>query len=392
MRIGIDARAITVNDRGISTYIFNLINSLAKIDGKNKFFIYINSKEGSSLDKKKIRDKLISIKKNPNFFIKDIRSKNDLIWEQILLPWRSFKDSLDVLHMTSNRTCLFASCKLISVVHDTLELDLYDSNYQKMKKMKGTSLWKALLFEGRLPWKYHQFYLMPYLKFTYKYLFKKNDLVIAISDKTKEDVLKKLKVKRRKVKMITHGIDNLFKKLPRSNKKYILTLGGTAHQKNPEGPLIAYSLLKEKYKKKYPLLILGASDIDIWKKLLEKYKIKNYILKGFVSKKELIRAYNEAKIFLFLSKIEGFGFPPLEAMACGTVPLVYDIDPMKSNVDNKELIVEAGVVKKVAEKMRQIIENRKLYNNLVSFGLKRSKDFSWEKCAKEYLSLYMSLK
>ena len=388
MKIGIEARVLILNERGISNYISNLIGQLAKIDKKNEYFIYVNSERHHTIDKKKAEQIVKTLSKHKNITIRNIKSKNDFLWEQIYLPFKVLKDRIDVLHMTSNRSPLFVKCKLISTVHDVIEFELIEEKLKINNKLeKGTPIWKALLFEFRIPYRYHQKYMGTYIKLMYKNTFRKNDMVLTISKKSKKDIQKRLNVNPNKIKIIHHGIENDFKN-KKTEKKYIMSFGGTMKHKNPEGCVESYSFLPSTYKEKYPLLIVGAENPSEWEKILKKYNIKNYIINGFVPRNELIQLYNKSKVFLFLSVIEGFGFPPLEAMACGTVPLVYNVGPMKDNVGSKEFCVDFKNNKQVAERITELIDNKKKYKNLVSYGLRRSKEFSWEKCAASHLNAY----
>lgn len=370
MNIGIDARQIIINERGISNYIYNLIENLLRIDKKNKFILYINSGFEYVMDDEKIKQKLSRFTKYDNVQIKDIKSKGFILWEQIYLPWNIFKDKIDVMHMTSNRSPLFCNSRLINTIHDLTEFErLKSKEYYQLKTLKG---------------KFYELRIKQYLKMIYNLDFKRSDLIITISEKSKQEIIDKLGIKEN-IKIITHGIDKDFKNF-NLDKKYIMMLGGSASQKNAKGAIETYSLLSKEIQDKYPLLIVGTDDKDIIKRLLEQYKIKNTIIRGFVSKEELIRLYNKSKFFLFLSTNEGFGFPPLEAMACGCIPLVYNISPMKENINNKELCLKDN--KEVTLKIRELILNDKKYKELILFGLDRAKNFSWEKCAREHLKIY----
>jgi len=372
MKIGIDARQILINERGISNYIYALTKNLFEIDNANEYILYVNTSYEYVMRKEKREKRLNEFSKYDNVVIKNINSENTFLWEQICLPFYVLKDKIDILHMTSNRSPLFCNCKLINTVHDVIEFEEAQKNNYKLKSLKG---------------KFYEWRIKQYIKFMYKNIFIRSNKVITISKKSKEDIHKKLNIRSNKIHIIKHGIDKDFGNF-HLRKKYIMTFGGTAIQKNVEGAIEAYSYLPKKIRKEYPLLIIGSDDIKKINLLVKKYNLQNVIIKDFVSKKELIKFYNESIIFLFLSIKEGFGFPPMEAMACGTVPLVYNINPMKENVNNKDLYIKFRNNKKIAKRIEQLINNRKKYNELVSFGLRRSKEFSWSKCAKEHLDVY----
>jgi len=376
MNIGIDARLILVNERGISNYIYNLVDNFIKIDKNNRYFLYINTKYEYATDKEKIRQKLGQFAKEDNIIIKNIKSNGTFFWEQLYLPLAIIRDKIDIMHMTSNRSPFLCGCRLINTMHDVMELEnIEKKDHYKLKTLKG---------------KFYEWRVKQYIKFIYRRSFKKSDKIITVSEKSKKDIHKLLGIPENKIRVITHGIDEGFKNL-NLNRRYIMTFGGTALQKNPEGPIEAYSYLPDKMKEKYPLLIVGSDDKTKIQGILRRYNIKNFIIKEFVQKEELVRLYNKSKIFLFLSVSEGFGFPPLEAMACGTVPLAYNISPMRENINNSRLCVEFKNNRKVSERIEELIRNKKDYNKLALIGVKRSKSFSWQDSAKKHLDIYKEI-
>lgn len=373
MRIGIDARQIIVNERGISNYICNLVENLLRIDAENQYYLYINSAYHNAMGKDDRERKLKGFREFHNARIIDLRSKGNVLWEQVFLPLNALVNKIDILHMTSNSSPAFCRSVLVNVIHDVIEMT--GKRPCAFKTLKG---------------RFYEWRVRQYIKFTYNYAFKKSDLVITISEVSKNAICNTLGIDDLKVKVIFHGIESMFRPLG-LEKKYILTLGQCAEQKNPEGPFEAYSYLAPEIREKYPLMVVGITNDEKIEGLVEKYGLKNVVMRGFVSQDELVKLYNEAVIFLYLSVEEGFGLPPLEGMACGTPPIVYNRGPMKDNVNNANLCVEFKNNKEVARKIEILLGDKVEYNEMVVFGLNRAKEFSWEKCAGQYLDTYRSL-
>jgi len=112
------------------------------------------------------------------------------------------------------------------------------------------------------------------------------------------------------------------------------------------------------------------------------------VFPGFVADEHLPALYNLADLFVFPSLYEGFGLPPLEALACGTPVITSNASSLPEVVGQAGLMVEATDVEALAEAMKRVLEDDALREGMVIKGLEQAKKFTWEKAAAKLLNLY----
>jgi len=140
----------------------------------------------------------------------------------------------------------------------------------------------------------------------------------------------------------------------------------------------------------YKLVIAGGKG---WKsdniyKEWEHSEFKNDIkFLGYVDSKDKVYLYNLAEVFVYLSFYEGFGFPPLEAMACGLPVVISYAASLPEVAGDAALMVDPYNINDIAKAVSEILTDESLKNKLIERGLARAKKFSWEKTAREYLKI-----
>jgi glycosyltransferase involved in cell wall biosynthesis len=229
------------------------------------------------------------------------------------------------------------------------------------------------------------------------------DIIIADSQSTKQDILEFLDIPEHKIRVIYPGVDSNFKKIHDKNKivhfkhsidipldaQVIIHVSNKDLYKNIRGVLRTLSVLVHDLGKKMHLLRVGSPlDKEHWE-LARFLEIDQYIQEvGYLTDTELVLAYNLAEVLLYPSWLEGFGFPPLEAMACGT-PVVTS-----NRASLPEVVGEAGVLLPpddyigMAREINRIVEDTRWRDSLINKGLKRSSMFSWDKVAEETFTVY----
>lgn len=253
----------------------------------------------------------------------------------------------------------------------------------------------------------------PIIKFHFKrilpILLSNSDHIITVSNSTKEDLVSFFNMDESKISVIPSGIDQTFFKKKDLNKKvlnkynirgkYILYIGTDNKRKNLKNLLLSFF---EIYKDiPHNLLLVGPINKDYIMKLIKdnvysddlKSKILNrIILSGFVDQQDLPFIYSSASLFVLPSLYEGFGFPPLEAMAC-EVPVI-----ISKNSSLKELIQDSGLYienpldpTEISEKILFILSNDNLQKKLVKKGLIQSKKYSWDKTVEDTINIYKEL-
>ncbi|MGB9857045.1 MAG: glycosyltransferase family 4 protein, partial [Dictyoglomaceae bacterium] len=207
------------------------------------------------------------------------------------------------------------------------------------------------------------------------------------------------------IKVIYNGVDKEKfkvyekKELERIKSKYklperfILFVGNVKPHKNLKGLLKAFRIVAEEFKDLF-LVITGKKegflkgDKEIFELISKNFPLKERVIfTGYVDEKDLPILYNLAKLFVFPSLYEGFGLPPLEAMACGCPAVVSRIPPLLEICDDAVYYINPYDVGDIAKGITEVLENEKLRKELINKGFERVKEFSWKKSAREYLKL-----
>jgi len=238
-----------------------------------------------------------------------------------------------------------------------------------------------------------------YLKLDYQGI-KKAQKIIAVSQNTKRDLIKYLEIPEKKISVVYEGVDhNLFKPMKSKrlvNVPYILFVGSEHPRKNLVSLLKAFKKLKEEKRFKDLKLVkvgkAGGKEADFRKQTREVVQSlgleKEVIFTEFVPQEELPLYYSGAECLVFPSLFEGFGFPPLEAMASGCPVIASNVASLPEIVGDGGLLVDPHNLNEIVKAIREVLIDGQLKKELVLKGLKRAKLFSWKKTAKETVEVY----
>lgn len=227
-----------------------------------------------------------------------------------------------------------------------------------------------------------------WLNLTLKKSCERADLIVTVSEFSKSEIIKYLGVPEKKIVVMPNGVDlELYhpnysewavascRKKYHIDQEYYLYLGTLEPRKNLVNLIKAYHLLKEKLQKSTPKLVLAGGKGWYYESIfetVEQLKLKeDIIFTGYVEEKEVPLLMNGAKAFVFPSLYEGFGMPPLEAIACGKPVLVSNTTSLPEVVGECGLMVDPEDIIDISEKMEKIL----LVDNQVSC----LKDISWKK-------------
>ena len=225
------------------------------------------------------------------------------------------------------------------------------------------------------------------------------DKIIAVSQSTKNDLVNFYGINQEKIKVIYSGVGEQFKILKDNqilniikNKynlpnEFILYFGTIEPRKNLIGLIKSFELIKNKDIK---LVMAGANGWlyqDILNTAKKSKRSNDIFFTGFVQEEDKPYLYNLAKVFVYPSFFEGFGFPPLEAMSCG-VPIITSINSsIPEVVDNAGLMVNPKNIDEIAWAIEMVLNDNSLRERLIKRGLKQSKKFSWKECAEQTLKV-----
>ncbi len=368
MRIGIDARLVYYSQAGISQYTLRLIQGLAESGGKpryreNEFFILQSRK-----DKHTIVDK-------PNFKRVSLWTPSHHRLEQVALRVEISGLDLDVLHSPDFIPPFRRHCKSIITIHDLAFL-LYPHFLTKDSARYYSQIDEAV---------------------------KRTDHIIAVSESTRQDTIHLLGAPEHKITVIYESANPIYRPvsnqeiLEQTKSKYhitgdfILFVSTIEPRKNLPTLLKAYRQLLDSYKRDVKLAVVGRRgwlSNEVFT-LVDELKLTNDVLfLGRVPVEDLLHLYNAARLLVQPSFYEGFGLPPLEAMACGTPVVVSNVSSLPEVVGDAGLLVDPEDVSELTVAIWRVLTDDTLRAELIAKGLKRAQCFSWEKTALETLELY----
>jgi glycosyltransferase involved in cell wall biosynthesis len=370
MKVGIVSDRLNRTLTGVGNVVFNTLYEISKIDRIKKNIYIINYTEDNLFPK--LNGIII---KNP--FEKFPKKYSCYFWHLYLNYYINHKKlDLDIIHSPENAS-LFINLK---------------------NKKKITTIYDIMAF-------YFPEVSGFITRYRYKILLprtlKTSDKIIVISHNTKKDLMNRFKIPENKIKVIYLAANENYKPLNENeiikikqkynlNYSFILYVGGLAPNKNVERLIKAYYKLK-KLDIKHKLIITGVKRYR-YKSIfetIEKLNLqKDVIFTGYVPDEDLPALYNAADLFVYPSLYEGFGLPPLEAMACGTPVITSNTSSLPEVVGDAGIMVNPYDVDELANKMYEVLTNEGLRKELSKKGLERAKLFSWKKCAEEHLKVY----
>jgi glycosyltransferase involved in cell wall biosynthesis len=240
---------------------------------------------------------------------------------------------------------------------------------------------------------------LPYkLKYVPKSI-KKAERILTISESSKQQIIDHYKIPASKVSIVHPGVDTTFfykqsaaeiSKIKRQYNlpnKYILYAGTIEPRKNIIGLLKAYEQLDGKVKKTYGLVLAGGKgwqDEGILDKVEQLKKSGHHIIQtGYVDDQDYPAIYSGAELFVFPSFYEGFGIPPLEAMACQVPVISANNSSLPEAVGDAGILIDANQPQQITDAINKVLGDSKLRATLIQKGIDQTKKFSWDKSAEE---------
>lgn len=224
------------------------------------------------------------------------------------------------------------------------------------------------------------------------------DCIITISEFSKKEIIKYLKIEEEKIKVIPLGVDfqrfhpyNSVKQQKEIQKKYqvsqnyILYLGTIEPRKNLERLIRAYQCLYAE-NSALPDLVLAGKKGWMYEPIFQCVEELNLGHKvkflGYVEDADVPVLLSGAKLFVFPSLYEGFGLPPLEAMACGVPVVTSAAASLPEVTQDAAILVDPYKIAEIRDGMRCLLEDEKIYQELKKRGMEQAKKFSWERVSK----------
>ena len=370
MRVGVDARLIYFQPAGISRYTWHLLQAMAELDKDDEFTIFQHRKH---------RTPLIS---QANFRRRTLFAPAHHRLEQAALTVELYLHPLDVLHFTDFIPPLhrpprfYAPYRTVITVHD-----LAFVHYPHFLTAESAAYYgqidKAVV---------------------------RADHIIVPSEHTRRDLIAQTGVPADKVSVIYEAAKPGFGPLPLEATRaeitakyaipshFILIVGTIEPRKNVTGLLHAFQYLRQKYDVPDLGLVVAGSEGWLYEETLETVKTlgleSSTFFLGRVADDDLQKLYVAARCLVHPALYEGFGLPPLEAMACGTPTVVSNVSSLPEVVGDAGLLVDPRHYEEMAIAIHRLVTDDVLHAELRAKGIQRAQTFSWEKAARKTLDVY----
>lgn len=338
----VNARFLAQALTGVQRYAIEISKRLKKFDPT---IIFVAPKNILHLDIAKELD------------VQIIGTKAGYFWEQIELPLYLKSIGSPLLFSPANMAPIFYKNKIVS---------LHDIAFVK--------------FPSGFSWKFKLIY-----RLFIPLILASSKKIITISQFSKKEIIDHYSLSAEKIVVIYNGIDEKFYHLPDTEHKeeYLLGVSSLDSRKNFKGLIEAFIKLN------HPSLILYIiGDQNNAFKNMDVMTDKRIKFLGRVSDEKLIDYYSGALAFIYPSFYEGFGFPPLEAMACGAAVICSNTASLPEVGGDAVMYINPYDTNDIRDKMLMVIENEKLREEMVQKGLQHVKQFSWDQAAEEYRKVF----
>ncbi len=364
MRIGIDARLTHHQPAGITRYTKNLLVEMARLDRENEYVIFQHRKH------------LKPLVHADNFQRVTLYTPTHHRIEQFLLAGELLLHPVDLLHSPDFIPPLFSPVPSVITVHDL-----------------GFLRWPHFLTKDAAAY-YGQI----------DRAVRHARHIIVPSQSTKNDVVGQLGVPEEKISVIYEAAAPLYTPLPREEtrravaqdfgipEQYILFVSTIEPRKNIDGLLRAFRHLREGYNVKDVGLVLAGKPGWLYEEIFETVEElglqDSTFFVGRVPDQDLRRLYVGARCHVHPAFYEGFGLPPLEAMACGTPTVVSNTSSLPEVVGDAALLVDPYNWEEIAVAIHRLLTDDDLHAELRQKGLRRASIFNWKRAAAETLDVY----
>ncbi|MGQ9675217.1 MAG: glycosyltransferase family 4 protein [Chloroflexota bacterium] len=377
MHIGLNAHllsfAATYRGAGISRYIRNLITHMLLAGRDHQFTVFLGDGNvpvdwRASASLRPVVSRLPTVKPAVR-----------IAWEQLIQPFEVRRRGVDVLHSMGYVKPLASRCPSVVTVYD-LSFLKYPETFNRPNRF--------------------------YLSLLTRYSARNANRIIAISLSTKKDLIDLLGVPADRIEVVCPGVEDCFRPIGDAAvlddfrrrrqvpDRFILFFGTLEPRKGADKLVEAYATLKKETGLPHRL-VLGGAKGWLYESIFARVRAlgleREVIFTGYVPQEEQPLWYNCADLFVYPSMYEGFGFPPLEAMACGTPVITSNVSSLPEVVGDAAVLVEPGKATPLFEAMVRVLLDERCRERMAERGLIRARAFSWPEAARITLDLYQAV-
>jgi glycosyltransferase involved in cell wall biosynthesis/SAM-dependent methyltransferase len=374
MKIAIDISLAVGESAGVGSYTRGLLEGLAAVDAENDYLLY------SYLDLP--QSPHIALPHTHNFSLRAVKLGGEhweRIWSRAELPPKEALDPVDIIHSPSFNAPKERHGSLVVTIHDIsfLLYPQFHTEANRLHCLNGTL--KAALYA---------------------------DHIIAVSQHTKTDLMDYFSIPENRIHVIHEAPRKIYYpegdiEFVRSTLQrleiyhnFILFVGSLEPRKNLKSLLSAYAAYIKRYSGQELLVVAGAEgwlneDISV---LVANLGLGEHVkFLGYVQESDLRVLYSATKLFIYPSIYEGFGLPPLEAMACGAPVITSKASALPEVVGDAAILIDPLDREELCYAMQTVLGNTELRLKMRERSLERARLFSWERTAQETLAVYQEV-
>jgi glycosyltransferase involved in cell wall biosynthesis len=367
VRIAIDARKL--RDYGIGTYIRNLLRHLSRLDSATEYVLLCRPED---------RELASNLGSNFRCVLEPARPYS--VQEQFRIPLALRRERASLLHEPHYVLPPLTPCRSVVTIHDCIHLRFpqYLPSRAAYAYARG-SLWAAT---------------------------HRADRVLTVSEASKKDILDYFHIPETKIDVIYNAIDERFNEPPapdeiervkeryQLNDPFVLYAGNIKPHKNLERLIEAFHMFRRPPFENVKLLIIGdeITKYPTLRRAVHRLKLHKHVrFFGFVPDQTLAALYRLAAVFVFPSLYEGFGLPPLEAMASGAPVITSNVSSLPEVVGDAAVLIDPYNPEAIADAMRRVLSDESLRQQLKERGHIRARHFSWDRSIQRVHEIYQEV-
>jgi len=374
VKIGIDARFYGPHGTGLGRYIQKLIDSLAHIDQKNDYLIFLRKKSYESFTPI-----------NPHFrkILCDIPHYS--LREQVQMPYLLQRENCDLFHFGHFNVPLMYRGPFVVTIHDMIKHD-----FSGLSATTRAPLVYALKHKGYLT--------------VFSSGVKRARKILVPSLYVKTQLIKRFSLTEDLIVVTYEAGDPDSFSIPQDDKKenelltwyditppFVISVGNMYPYKNLERLILAVKAVSKETKSKVQLALVGAR--DVFRDRLEQYakeKDTSDLVRfcGFVPDSDLVHLFHRASCYVFPSLSEGFGIPAIEAMNAGLPVVSSNAAALPEVIGDAAVYFDPTCISDMSQAIKKVVFDTKEQERLKTLGKKKAATYSWEKMARETLNVY----
>jgi len=356
-----------MRDYGIGTYVRNLLRHLSRLDSETEYVLFCREEDCGSVEEL-----------GANFRAIPEVAKPYSVSEQLRIPMDLRREKIDLFHAPHYVLPPLTPCKSVVTIHDCIHLRFPQYLPNRLGYAYAwSSMWLATHRASR---------------------------VLTVSEASKRDILRYYSIPDRKIDVIYNAIDDRLGEEPspediervrdryQLNAPYVLYAGNIKPHKNLERLIEAFHTLRQDPDLQHVKLLIIGDEISKYatlRRAVHRYKLHKHVrFFGFVPDKTLAVLYRLARVFVFPSLYEGFGFPPLEAMASGTPVITSNVSSLPEVAGDAAVLVDPYDPQAIADGIYRVLTDEQLRRDMVHKGIARAGQFSWEQSARRVRQIY----